>query len=120
MAEDIIENILSRKNVVLALVDIRSMNNYTYSHSVNVAVISMTIGIALKFPKKKLEALCIGALIHDIGKSFLPKRMMDKDTSFTEKEIELLRHHPRLGYKYLSSTYNVNSLSKMIVLQHHE
>lgn len=120
MAENIVEDILNRKEIMLALVDIRSMNNYIFSHSVNVAVISMTIGIALKFSRKKLEALCIGALIHDIGKSLLPKRMMNKDTKFTEKEIELLTHHPRLGYKYLSSTYNVNSLSKMVVLQHHE
>ena len=120
MAENIIEDILNKKDIVLAFVDIRSMNNYTYSHSVNVAVISLTIGIALKFTKKKLEALCIGALIHDIGKSLLPKRMMDKETKFTEKELDLLKHHPRLGYKYLSSTYNINSLSKLIVLQHHE
>ncbi|ETJ34896.1 HD-GYP hydrolase protein, partial [human gut metagenome] len=63
------EDILSHKDLVLALVDIRSMNNYMYSHCVNVAVISLTIGIAMKFSKKKLEALCIGALIHDIGKS---------------------------------------------------
>ncbi|WP_294374777.1 HD-GYP domain-containing protein [uncultured Clostridium sp.] len=120
MAEDIIEDILNKRDVVLALVDIRSMNNYTYSHCVNVAVISMTIGIALKFPKKKLEALCIGALIHDIGKSLLPNRMMNKETEFSEEELELVKSHPRLGYKYLSSTYNINSLSKMIVLQHHE
>lgn len=120
MAESIIEDILNREDIILALVDIRSINNYIYSHSVNVAVISLTIGIALKFSKKKLEALCIGALIHDIGKSLLPKRMIDKETEFTTQELELLKHHSRLGYKYLSSTYNVNSLSKLIVLQHHE
>lgn len=120
MAENIIEDILSHKDLVLALVDIRSMNNYMYSHCVNVAVISLTIGIAMKFSKKKLEALCIGALIHDIGKSLIPKRLMEKETQFTESEIEILNHHPRLGYKYLSSTYNINSLSKLIVLQHHE
>ncbi|MDO5516741.1 MAG: HD-GYP domain-containing protein [Clostridium sp.] len=120
MAENIIDDILNRKDIVLALVDIRSMNNYMYSHCVNVAVISLTIGIALKLRKKKLEALCIGALIHDIGKSFLPKSIQNKETSYTEEEKEEIKKHPRLGYRYLSSTYNVNSLSKMIVLQHHE
>lgn len=120
MAESILEDILDKKDVLLALVDIRSMNNYLYSHCVNVAVISLTIGIALKFPKKKLEALCIGALIHDIGKSFLPKSIQDKNGNYTEEELEEIKKHPRLGYKYLSTTYNVNSLSKMIVLQHHE
>lgn len=120
MAESIIEDILNKKDVVLALVDIRSMNNYLYSHCVNVAVIALSIGIALKMRKKKLEALCIGALIHDIGKSFLPKNLMSKETGYTEEELEEIKKHPRLGYKYLSSTYNINSLSKMIVLQHHE
>ena len=123
MAVNIIEDILKQKDILLALVDIRSMNNYMYSHAVNVAVISLTIGIAFQFPKKKLEALCIGALIHDIGKSLLPKEILDKQErqfELTEKEKEIVSQHPRLGYKYLSNTYNVNSLSKMIVLQHHE
>ena len=120
MAESIIEDILKCKDVVLALIDIRSINNYIYSHSVNVAIISLTIGLALKFSKKKLEALCIGALIHDIGKSLLPDIITDGERKFTENEMELLKHHPRLGFIYLSGTYNINSLSKMIVLQHHE
>lgn len=120
MAISIIDDILNRKDVLLALVDIRSMNNYMYSHCVNVAVISLTIGIAFQFPKKKLEALCIGALIHDIGKSLLPKEVLDKENNLTEEEKEIIKQHPRLGYKYLSSTYNINSLSKLIVLQHHE
>jgi HD-GYP domain-containing protein (c-di-GMP phosphodiesterase class II) len=120
MAISIIDDILNRKDVLLALVDIRSMNNYMYSHCVNVAVISLTIGIAFQFPKKKLEALCIGALIHDIGKSLLPKEVLDKENNLTEEEKEIIKQHPRLGYRYLSSTYNINSLSKLIVLQHHE
>ncbi|RII35240.1 HD-GYP domain-containing protein [Clostridium chromiireducens] len=120
MAVSIIDDILNRKDVMLALVDIRSMNNYTYSHCVNVAVISLTLGIAFQLPKKKLEALCIGALIHDIGKSLLPKEILDKQGDLSDEDKEIMKQHPRLGYKYLSSTYNINSLSKLIVLQHHE
>lgn len=120
MAVTIIEDILKNRDIILALVDIRSMNNYTYSHSVNVAVIALTIGIAFKLPKKKLEALCAGALIHDIGKSMLPKGIIDKKETLSEEEKQIIMQHPRLGYKYLSSTHNVNSLSKLIVLQHHE
>jgi len=120
MAVNLIDDILSHKDVMLALVDIRSMDNYMYSHSVNVAVISLTIGMAFKLSKKKLEALCIGALIHDIGKSLLPREVLDKQDKLNEEEKEIMKQHPRLGYKYLSSTYNINSLSKLIVLQHHE
>ena len=84
------DDILNHKDVMLALVDIRSMDNYMFSHSVNVAVISLTIGLAFKLPKKKLEALCIGALIHDIGKSLLPKGLLDKQDELTEEEKEII------------------------------
>jgi len=120
MAGSLIDDILNHKDVMLALVDIRSMNNYMFSHCVNVSVISLTIGMAFKLPKKKLEALCIGALIHDIGKVLLPKEVLNKQFNLNEEDKEIIKQHPRLGYKYLSSTYNINSLSKLIVLQHHE
>ncbi len=116
----LMEDIFNNKDVMLVLIDIRSMNNHIFSHSVNVAVIALTIGIAFKLQAKKLEALCIGALIHDIGKALLPKEILNKQGELNEEEKEIAKQHTRLGYKYLSSTYNINSLSKLIVLQHHE
>lgn len=120
MADVIMDELLNNKNVLLSLVDIRSMNNYIYSHSVNVAVISLIIGIALKLPIKKLESLCMGALIHDVGKTLIPKEILTKKTELTAEEQAILNNHPKLGYKYLSDAYNLNSVSKLIVLQHHE
>lgn len=120
MAEDLIENVLSNRNVLLSLVDIRSMDNYVYSHSVNVAVISLVMGIALKLPKRQLQYLCTGALLHDVGKSFIPKEILMKEEELTPEEISLLEQHSNLGYKYLSDSYNLSANSKIIALQHHE
>lgn len=120
MAEDLIENVLNNKNVLLSLVDIRSMDNYIYSHSVNVAVISLVIGIALKLPKRQLQYLCIGALLHDVGKSFIPKEILMKEDELTPEENSILQQHSSLGYKYLSDSYNLSANSKIIALQHHE
>lgn len=120
MAESLIQNILSNKNVLLSLVDIRSMNNYLYAHSVNVAIISLVLGIALKLPKRQLQYLCIGALLHDVGKAFISREILMKETELGLEEILILQKHPILGYKYLSDTYNLSSHCKMIVLQHHE
>jgi HD-GYP domain-containing protein (c-di-GMP phosphodiesterase class II) len=120
MAENLMDDLLNNKDVLLSLVDIRSMNNYMYSHSVNVAVISLVIGIALKLDRRKLLSLCMGALIHDVGKTLIPKEILTKNAQFTPEEIALLNQHTRLGYKYLSEAYNLNSVSKLIVLQHHE
>ena len=120
MANSLIESVLSNKSVLLSLVDIRSMDNYLYSHSVNVAVTSLILGIALKLPKRQLQYLCTGALLHDVGKVFISKELLMKAEDFTPEEISIFEKHSLLGYKYLSDTHNLSSHTKIIALQHHE
>lgn len=120
MADSLIENILANKSVLLSLVDIRIMDNYLYSHSVNVAVASLTLGIALKLPKRQLQYLCTGALLHDVGKAFIPKEILMKTEELTPEETSLLEKHSALGYKYLSDSYNLSAHTKLVTLQHHE
>ena len=79
---------------MLSLVDIKNMDNYTYQHSVNVAIISVVIGVGLKLSKRDLLNLCIGALLHDIGKAFIPNDIIKKPSSLTEEEFKLIKTHP--------------------------
>ena len=120
VAEELLENILNNKNVLVSLVDIKSMDNYTYQHCVNVAILSLIIGIGLKLPKKDLTHLCIGALVHDIGKVFIPNEIINKQGPLTAEEFTLIKEHPKRGYDYLSLYFEIPSASKLIVLQHHE
>lgn len=120
IAEELIENILSNKDVLLSLVDIKSMDNYTYAHSVNVAVVSLILGISLNLTKKNLTYLCIGALLHDIGKPFIPKEILQKPDKFTDEEFKIMKKHPRYGYNFINRSFNFSSHIKLIVLQHHE
>ena len=120
MADNLIENVLSNESVLLSLVDIRSLDNYFYSHAVNVAVTSLTLGIALKLPKRQLQHLCTGALLHDVGKVFIPKEILMKADDFTPEENLMIEKHSALGYKYLSDSYSLSAHTKIIALQHHE
>lgn len=122
VAEELLENILSNKNLLVSLVDIKSMDNYTYAHCVNVAIISIILGISLNLPKQQLTHLCFGALIHDIGKAFIPHEILQKPGKLTPEEFEIIKNHPKYGYDFLNKNYNSNLSShvKMIVLQHHE
>lgn len=120
VAEELLENVLSNKNVLLSLVDIKSMDNYTYAHSVNVAVISIVIGISLNLNKENLTHLCIGALIHDIGKTLIPSEILQKPGKLTPEEFEIIKTHPRLGYDFLNQFYSLSAHVRLIVLQHHE
>lgn len=120
IAEELLENVLSNKNVLLSLVDIKSMDNYTYAHCVNVAVISIILGISLNLSKRDLTYLCIGALVHDIGKSFIPREVLQKPGKLTPKEFEIIKMHAKHGYDFLGKFLNLSSHIKLIVLQHHE
>lgn len=120
IAEELLDNVLSNRNVLLSLVDIKSMDNYTYSHCVNVAVISIVLGISLNLSKRHLTYLCIGALIHDIGKSFIPSEVLQKPDDLTTEEFEIIKKHPKRGYDFLGNFSNLSSHIKLIVLQHHE
>lgn len=122
IAEELLENILSNKNLLVSLVDIKSMDNYTYAHCVNVAIISIVLGISLNLSKQQLTYLCFGALVHDIGKAFIPNDILQKPGKLTPEEFDVIKNHPRYGYDFLNKIFNssISSHIKMIVLQHHE
>lgn len=120
VAYELLDNILSNKNVLVNLVDIKTMDNYTYQHSVNVAVLSIVIGLGLKLNRSRLLDLALGALLHDIGKIFVPKEILLKPGRLTPEEYDEIKKHPQRGYDYVSKCHFISSVSKMIILEHHE
>ena len=119
VSKDIVDEILANRNIMINLVDIKSLDNYTYEHSVSTAVLSLVLGIELGLNKNELYDLCIGAMLHDIGKVFIPKDILFKENR-NEKEQLLVQSHSQKGYEYLKENSEVSGLVKIIVLQHHE
>nr|WP_278680185.1 HD domain-containing phosphohydrolase [Clostridium paraputrificum] len=114
IAEELLNNILDNKNLLVSLVDIKSMDMYTYQHCVNVAVISLVLGIGLQLPKSELIDLCTGALLHDIGKVFIPKDLITKEGPLTYEEFLKIKEHPRLGYPNALKGDAINKLAKIV------
>lgn len=117
ISAQIIDNILSSQTLMINLVDIKSYDNRTYEHSLNVAVLSLILGIEAKFSKNQLHSLFIGALLHDIGKVLLPVKAKK---TLTEEDKEILKAHPLKGYEYMKDSHSIDGVSKAIILQHHE
>lgn len=120
VAEELLDQILSDNHVMVHLVDIKSLDNYTYQHCVNVAVLSLILGIQLQLNKYDLLDLCIGALVHDIGKSFIPTTLLFKEGPLTKDELLIMKTHTTLGYDYLRNISGISAKSRIISLQHHE
>ncbi|WP_026894166.1 HD-GYP domain-containing protein [Clostridiisalibacter paucivorans] len=120
MAEEIVEEILSNRKTLVNLVDIKTMDGYTYEHSVNVAVLSIILGVELGLNKPRLVDLANGALLHDLGKVFISKDILLKKGKLDSTEYDEMKNHPIMGYKYLKTQNDISSISRVIVLQHHE
>jgi HD-GYP domain-containing protein (c-di-GMP phosphodiesterase class II) len=120
IAANLLDELLSQKNVLISVVDIKSLDNYTYQHSVNVAVLSLVIGLQLQLNKYELYTLCLGALLHDVGKSFIPKEIIQKYDKLSDSEYKLVMEHSQKGYDYLKGSPDISAPARIIALQHHE
>ncbi|HEY5563117.1 MAG TPA: HD-GYP domain-containing protein [Clostridiaceae bacterium] len=120
VALELMEELTTKKALLIDLVDIKSMDNYTYQHCVNVAVLSLIIGLHLKFSKDELYELCIGAILHDIGKVFIPKELINKPGKLTDEEFTEMKSHTFRGYDYMKNSPEISAPARIIALQHHE
>lgn len=118
--DDIIDEILNNKHTLVNIIDLKVFDDYTYYHSVNVAVLSIIIGVRLKLTRDKLYELGMSAILHDIGKVFIAKELLNKKEKLTEEELNTIREHPKLGYNYLKEKYSLPFSVYQAIYQHHE
>lgn len=118
--ESIIEDLLTREDIVLNLSQVRILDDYTFEHSVNVFILSTIIGISLNYNLDELKLLGIGAILHDIGKVKIPDSILKKPSQLTQIEFETIKEHSILGYEILSNCKTIKEDSAMVCLMHHE
>lgn len=117
---EIIDQLMENSKTVVNLVDIRAYDEYTFAHSVNVCVLSLMTGISLGYSKKRLSALAMGTLMHDVGKILIPQEILNKPASLTTEEFEELKKHCYYGNKLLKSGNILGAMAASVALQHHE
>ena len=120
VAIQIVASILPEGRVSLDMADLRSYDDYTYAHSVNVAVLCCVLGIGLEMSERDLEYLTTAALLHDLGKLTIPKDILNKPGRLSPEEYALIKTHPVKSYELLSDNYGISAHVKQAVLLHHE
>jgi len=115
------QQLLKNRSIMIDLIDIRCIDDYTFGHCVNVCVLSLVTAIHLGYDLATMTILGMGALMHDIGKILIPKEILNKPGKLSNEEYELIKKHSQLGYDLLcDSKPLIKNLSALIVLQHHE
>ncbi|MDO5381222.1 MAG: HD-GYP domain-containing protein [Eubacteriales bacterium] len=97
----------------------RHMDDLTYVHSINVALISSVIGKLMNYSEEEIKLLTLCGLLHDIGKLLIPDEILNKPGKLTDNEYAIMKKHVNLGYEQLK-TQNLDIRIKEVSLLHHE
>ncbi len=101
------------------MMGIRELDDATYVHSMNVALICNLFAHWLKYDEEETQTLTLAGLLHDIGKMLIPASIIKKPGKLTEDEYRIIQEHPVLGYNILKEQ-KVDSRIANAALQHHE
>lgn len=116
---DSLHCLVSDENTLLALASIRSYDRYLSEHSVNVCIFSMVLARDLGLDAATTLEVGISAMLHDVGKVFVPSDIVKKAGRLTEDEWQLIRKHPADGAKRLTGLAELPALASTIALEHH-
>lgn len=120
VAGEITDELSMNGEISVNLVSLRTNSDYTYKHSVNVAVLSVLTGMGIGLKKPMLKELAASGLLHDIGKINIPLETLEKAGPLTEEEYELIKKHSEFGYEKIKDDITISSKTKMGVFMHHE
>ena len=98
----------------------KDADSYTYTHSINVALLSVLIGKWMKFGQNMIDSLMIAGLLHDVGKMKIDPKILNKPDKLTDEEFEEVKKHPMYSYQLLQDNTELSLDVKIGILMHHE
>jgi len=120
VATGIVADISKEENISVDLFDLRSYDDYTYHHSVNVGVYCASVGKKLGLPEEDLVYLATAAICHDLGKSRVPETIIKKEGRLSDSEYEEIKKHSQYSFDILHEDPTIPPLVLQAVIMHHE
>ncbi len=116
---DVYSTVASHGQLFDMLMCIRDLDDITFVHGLNVAIICTVFAQWLGFNRKDSDILILSGLLHDIGKLSVPETILKKKGALTEDEFNIIKGHSKAGYDLLKGI-NIDSRIPLAALQHHE
>lgn len=118
-ARGLVLKMMEDPTAITVLTVLKDSDAYTFTHSVNVSVLAMQLATHIGH-QAILEEICLGGLLHDIGKVKTPLPVLHKPGKLSSPEAAIIREHPRTGCQLLKAAGIDNPVVLACVLQHHE
>jgi putative nucleotidyltransferase with HDIG domain len=122
LMQNAVNAIMQDESTLLGLANIKNYDEYTFNHSVNVAIYAIAIGQRIGIPKKPLSHLGMAGLFHDIGKTKIPKEVLNKTGKLSPEEWAVMRSHPVVGAETVMRMKEWGDLSTRMIdaaFEHH-
>ena len=117
--ENLAEAVTENRTALIALAAMKKYDNYTFTHMVNVSILTMAQARALGIEGRLLREFGLAALMHDIGKVKTPKDILNKPSKLDDAEFQIMKRHTIDGAALLRQTPEMPALSPVVAFEHH-
>ncbi len=119
MIDGLAQAVSQNRTALLALATLKDYDNYTFTHMVNVSILTMGQARALGIDGSLLREFGQAALMHDIGKVKTPLEVLNKPGRLTDEEFVIMRRHVVDGAEILRATPDIPTLAPVVAFEHH-
>jgi len=122
LMQNAVNSVMQDESALLGLANIKNYDEYTFNHSVNVAIYAIALGQRIGIPKKHLCHLGMAGLFHDIGKMRIPQEILNKKEKLSPEEWAVIRAHPVVGAELVIQMKEWGELSTRLInaaFEHH-
>jgi putative nucleotidyltransferase with HDIG domain len=119
MIDGLAQAVAQNRTALLALTTLKNYDNYTFTHMVNVSILTMGQARGLGIDGSLLREFGLAALMHDIGKVRTPIEILNKPDKLTDAEFDIMKRHVIDGAEILRTTPDVPALAPVVAFEHH-
>jgi putative nucleotidyltransferase with HDIG domain len=119
MIDGLAQAVAQNRTALLALTTLKNYDNYTFTHMVNVSILTMGQARGLGIDGPLLREFGLAALMHDIGKVKTPLEILNKPDKLTDEEFTIMKQHPVDGAEIRRKTPDIPAISPVVAFEHH-
>lgn len=116
---ELVEAFKREGEALLVMAALREKDEYTFTHNANVCILTMAQAMSLGITGQLLNDIGMAAMLHDIGKMFVPEEILTKPGKLTDEEFAIMKRHPVKGARYLLEIPGVPRLAAIVAYEHH-
>jgi putative nucleotidyltransferase with HDIG domain len=119
LVDSLAQAVAQNRTALLALTALKNYDNYTFTHMVNVSILTMGQARGLGIEGGLLREFGLAALMHDIGKVKTPNEVLNKPGKLTDQEFDILKRHTVDGAEILKNTPEIPPIGPIVAFEHH-